>query len=385
MKKKVKQVLTEFCNNSCTAEELKFLKEYLESDDLNELEEILKNDWIQASTSEGFDFIKENEIWLKIKEIIEKEKTMPVEKRARRNKRRPVFLRYAAVFVGIIAISVGYYTYTNTEDSKEITITLDDGTKKIIEVTKEKKTITNVKGKFVATLHDKLVYKKEDNLSFEESEELVYNTLYVPYGKKFGVVLSDGSEVYLNSGSTLKYPVKFIEGQSREVFLDGEAYFTIAKHNEDSFLVNANNIVSRVYGTQFNVSSYANEAYTQVVLIEGSVGVSSRGMSSEFMLKPNEIAKYIKSDNTLVTNTVDVSSHVAWIDGVLLFKNENFNNILRKLERHYDLRITNNSNLIDDKFTGRFETEKIEEVLNTFKKITSFNYTKRGKKIIINP
>ena len=148
---------------------------------------------------------------------------------------------------------------------------------------------------------------------------LVYNTLYVPYGKKFGVVLSDGSEVYLNSGSTLKYPVKFIQGQSREVFLDGEAYFTVAKHKENSFLVNANNIISKVYGTQFNVSSYDNEAYTQVVLIEGSVGVSSSENSSEFMLKPNEIAKYIKSNKTLVTNTVDVSSHVAWIDGVLLF------------------------------------------------------------------
>ena len=144
MKKKVKQVLTEFCNNSCTAEELKFLKEYLESDDLKGLEEILKDDWIQASTSEDLDFIKENEIWLRIREITEKERTKIIKKRVRKKRKTPVFLRYAAVFVGIIAMSVGYYTYTNTKTlaPKEITITLDDGTTKIIEVTKEEKTIT---------------------------------------------------------------------------------------------------------------------------------------------------------------------------------------------------------------------------------------------------
>src|SRR5690606_36367432 len=105
------------------------------------------------------------------------------------------------------------------------------------------------------------------------SDKLAYNTLKIPFGKKFRLQLSDGTMVHINSGSTLKYPIKFIAGENRQVYLDGEAFFDVAKDKKHPFIVNADNLNVRVLGTHFNVSNYPEDAVTDVVLVEGSVGM----------------------------------------------------------------------------------------------------------------
>lgn len=389
MKTNIKNLVKKFISDECSEEEINFLEAYLKSDNTKELEKLIYDKW-NATTIKNISKHKEDAIWLSIKSKIP-EKYFAIQKqRLKQNKIKKIqtLLKYAAIFIGVTLSSIFFYKYnTNTIKPKlnQVTIEFDDGTTQVVQQT-TKQFMVNTDGTIVAhQKEDKLLYNKVKNSA--NNKELVYNTLRVPYGKKFQVVLSDGSEVYLNSGSSLKYPVKFIKGSNREVFLEGEGYFTVAKDKDGSFIVNTNNINTKVFGTQFNISSFENEENIKVVLVEGSVSVyTTNDIDSQNILKPNQIATYAKNESKISINQVDIISHIAWIDGVLLFKNETFNTIIKKLERHYNVSIiNNNSKLEKEKFTGRFETENIEEVLNTFKRTASFNYKINKKEIIINP
>ncbi|MCF6348367.1 MAG: DUF4974 domain-containing protein [Flavobacteriaceae bacterium] len=391
MKMNLKNIVKKLASDKCTKEEISFLETYLKSNELEELEKLIHDTW-NSDAIKNISKHKEDHIWLQIQsKILEKgfNKNNQLIKRYK-NKKRYALLKYAAIFIGITLSSVVFYKYTNKVEPtiNQVTIEFDDGTTKIIRQTTQQFMI-NADGTIIAQQkEDKLLYNDIEN--DVSNEKLVFNTLRVPYGKKFQVVLSDGSQVYLNSGSSLKYPVKFIKGNSREVFLEGEGYFTVAKNKNDFFIVNTNDISTKVFGTQFNISSYDNEASIKVVLVEGSVSVyktmNADDDDLQNNLKPNQIASYVKAEQKINTDQVDISSHIAWIDGVLLFKNENFNTIIRKLERHYDVSIVNkNTKLKNERFTGRFEIENIDEVLNTFKRTITFSYKKDKNNIIINP
>jgi len=176
---------------------------------------------------------------------------------------------------------------------------------------------------------------------------------------------------------------------SREVFLDGEAYFDVSKNKNDSFIVNTNDICTEVYGTEFNVSSYSNDDKKYVVLVEGSVGVFSSELNIAkqdlIMLTPNKKASYSNQNKKITTKDVVVDNYIAWKDGVLMFENERFENIVRKLERHYNVTIQNNYTALNEiKFTGTFDIESIDQVLHAFQGYRSFKYELTNKKIIIN-
>ena len=125
-----------------------------------------------------------------------------------------------------------------------------------------------------------------------------------------------------------------------------------------------------------------------MVLVEGSlsVGLKNTANSSDLLLKPNQLASYSYSDTKLSTENIDVSSYVAWKDGVLLFKNEDFYHIAKKLERHYDVKIEiKDMQVSNERYTGRFKTETIEEILKAFQRIKGFDYTINENRIKINP
>ena len=233
--------------------------------------------------------------------------------------------------------------------------------------------------------HDQRLYRDGAN----KNSESVYNSLRVPNGKTFRLRLSDNSEVYLNAGSKIKYPIQFIKDKPREVFLEGEGYFKVSKNKRSPFIVNANGLNTEVFGTEFNISSYPNDDFTEVVLVEGSVGVFEGGNrftpEDGVTLMPNEMA-YKSEENVLEVNQVDVGQHIAWINGNLFFNNENFGSIIKKIERHFDLKITNNYKLLEQKkFTGKFDSENIEQILLTFQRTNDFSYTIQEDKIVINP
>ena len=348
-------------------------------------------DWVDSAAKNREEFITYKKVWA-LSAISTDENTNDFKKiqfkiKAIQNKKiRSISYRYAAVLVfGLFIASVFVYQFS-LEESPNILLELSNGSKKIISLDKNQD-IFNRDGELLGI-------QREGTISYEDitdngSAELVFNTLSVPYAKRLHLVFSDGSSVFLNAGTTIKFPVKFLKGQPREVFLNGEAFFDIVKDKKHAFIVQSNRLRTKVYGTKFNVNSYRNNELDQIVLQEGSVGVKSNGeqikTNTEILLKPNEIAILDKTD-LLYKQKVDIKSHIAWVKGVFMFKNERFEDIFKKLERHYDVSIQiNQPALNDSRYTGTFDIETIAEVLKTFSKLKGFSYEIDNKEITINP
>jgi ferric-dicitrate binding protein FerR (iron transport regulator) len=155
---------------------------------------------------------------------------------------------------------------------------------------------------------NQLVYDKDLKI-----ETLVFHSLKVPYGKRFDIILSDNSKVYLNSGSTLKYPVKFLDNQIREVFLEGEAFFEVSEDEKNIFRVNSNGINVEVYGTKFNFKNYPEDYISDVVLVNGSVGISSSENKSITKLSPGFKGSVDKESFKVDKVKINTKIYTSWI------------------------------------------------------------------------
>ena len=326
-------------------------------------------------------------------ESIIKELKSRISKEESKSKRPYILLntiKYAAVFCLIFGL--GYYSSINSESldepqkiipkSNDIVLTSDDS-KVILEKddnkTDDKKIISKIN---LIQKSDQLIY--DNNIDIKE---LVYHSLKVPYGKRFNIVFSDGSKAYLNSGSIIRYPVKFIEDKKREVFLEGEAFFDVAENKNELFIVNSNGINVEVYGTKFNVRNYSEDFNSDIVLVEGSVGINNPEVSELTILKPGFKGSVNKENFRVTTSKVNTKIYTSWIDGEVIFRNETFSQILKKLERLYNVTIINNKNeSLDEVFNAAInvENENIEQVLEYFNKIYNIEYQIFNNKIIIN-
>ncbi|UGU15483.1 DUF4974 domain-containing protein [Sinomicrobium kalidii] len=310
----------------------------------------------------------------------------------KKKQRIQVFYRIAAILV--IVLGVGLYmklsVLSPTDVSPDtITIKLNDG--KIKKLSEEGvSNILDKEGNTIARHNGNTInyrYRSDDSTS---PKKAVYNELSVPFGKKFRLLLEDGTKVSLNAGSRLKFPVAFLENGPREVFLEGEAFFDVAKDRQRPFMVNSNGFHVRVLGTKFNVNSYTEDKSVSTVLVEGSVGLysdSENDLPKDNMIKlsPGELAVYNRNDRSLQVKDVDTAEYIAWVDGVLLFKIRPFSEIIRVLERHYNVQITNRYKELGNKrFFARFDVESIEEVLRSFQGSEPFSYQINGDNIIID-
>ncbi|WP_106793183.1 FecR family protein [Aquimarina sp. Aq78] len=381
----INQILKYLNNEMSERELIEFKKLLNDEENLNEFKKyIITDHYIQLGKND-FDNQKASSLFQK---QIQSTKSRTKIRKNRINN----YLKYAAVFVGLIISATLYYnnTFFGTDSTlNEVTLQLSDGSLETIQENELFKEIKNNDGTVVGVQEKgKIVYQNEKNNIAEAKPSI--NTLKVPYGRKFQLELSDGTIVHVNAGSTLKFPVRFIAGQVREVELSGEAYFEVARNEEAPFIVSTNGIKTEVLGTKFNVSSYTDDPFSEVVLVEGSVGVFKNkerfNKDTDQILKPNQKASLLKSGQNLDISTVKTENYTAWVDGILLFKNESFENIIKKLERSYDKKITiNYPKIKKEKFTGQFDVENIEDVLKTFKSNTFFNFTIKENEIIINP
>ncbi|TQO38619.1 FecR family protein [Arenibacter algicola] len=271
----------------------------------------------------------------------------------------------------------------NDPNSGVITLQLDNGTIETISENGERK-ITTTNGNLVASQQGNTL----QYTAAEDQNKLVYNTLNIPFGRQFDLVLSDGTKVKLNSGSSIKYPVRFLKGQDRKVFLKGEAYFDVTTDKAHPFIVNADEMNIRVLGTQFNLSFYPEDEDISTVLVEGAVVLYKEGAdintNTSSQLVPGQMAEWNKINNTMTVKEVDTNIYTAWKDGYLLFKASPFYSIRSKLERHFNITIEDRSGrLANQIYTATFRNETIEEILEAFKEDTHFEYIQQGSKIII--
>lgn len=299
------------------------------------------------------------------------------------------YLKIAAIFVGIIGLGIYFSSLLDSEASlipeNAITLELEDGSIKIIDNEGSTKILDN-KGNVVGEQQGKqLVY---DDGGSNEPETLVYNTLTVPYGQTFELLLSDKTRVHLNAGSSLRFPVQFVKGKDRQVYVSGEAYFDVEKDLEHPFLVNVDELNVRVLGTEFNVLAYPEDNTSEVVLVEGAVGLhhinDTYDSETSSNLEPGYKATFDRENTKIVTKEVITSLYTSWIKGELVFRNMTFTNILKKLERHYDVTIINKNEELSNKvFNANFGDEPIENVLNDLQENYGISYRIENNQITI--
>ena len=296
------------------------------------------------------------------------------------------FYKYAAIVVA--SIGLGYYMNNSKITSKPIEQVLPSKIS-LQKSNGEKIFLDESLDNIIDLQEDGIVKKELKTISYNEINKvntLKFNTLEVPYGKRFNVQLSDGTLVYLNSGSTLKFPVNFLKGKERKVYLQGEAFFEVA-HNKELFTVKSPGAIAAVYGTKFNFKNYQEDSFSEVILTEGSVGLKSNLYMDKFVtIKPNFKAELNKVENNIEVTQVNTKLYTSWIDGRVVFRNENIDNLILKLERLYNVSITNsNQNLSSNFFNATIfvENETIEDVLNYLQEVYNINYQVVNNKIII--
>lgn len=228
-----------------------------------------------------------------------------------------------------------YETAIEPGSSKAI-LQLADGT--IINLENENTSISE-QGATISAVDNKVVYsvpEDKNEIKSKEIREIRYNTISIPRGGEYRLTLSDGTRVWLNSETTMKYPVTFT-GKFREIFINGEAYFEVTHNKKVPFIVNTGKMKIRVLGTSFNVRAYPDEKEERTTLIDGEVLVKSNQSDIEFRMNPNH--QFITSKTGGELRTVDVSSIVAWKEGRILFENNSLGEILGDLSRWYDLSV----------------------------------------------
>jgi len=272
--------------------------------------------------------------------------------------RRLQFLKVAASFIlPILTVGIAVFSLLNQPEldqeatqlnniaqpgsSKAILELYDGQVIKLGEGSAEQ--IANQKGITIGTVStQELKYNLAHN-----SNAIQYNTLCIPRGGEWDVVLSDGTKVKLNSETRFKHPINF-NGNTREVFLEyGEAHFEVAEDKEVPFVVHGNNSQVEVLGTGFNIRAYKDEAHVYTTLVHGSVKVGSARYNT--LLKPNQQAIISNESQKIEVKEVDVTQTIGWVEGILYFNNQTLEDIMRDLGRWYN-------------FEYRFENEEIAKI-----------------------
>jgi transmembrane sensor len=261
--------------------------------------------------------------------------------------------------------------------SDKATLTLEDGS--VIALEKGK---SYTKGN-ASSNGEKLVYNSNG-----KSAAIANNLLTIPRGGQFFVQLADSTKVWLNSESQLKYPVAFVDGETRQVELVyGEAYFEVSpstKHKGSRFKVKTENQNVEVIGTEFNIKAYRDESAIYTTLVKGVVAVSNT--SKKQILTPNQQSKITEYNGNINVSEVDVYNEISWRKGLFVFKGMPLKDIARVLSRWYDVDIVFADPALGNvKFNGVLnKNQKLEDILTTIKNINFINaYEKKDNKIII--
>lgn len=223
----------------------------------------------------------------------------------------------------------------------------------------------------------KLIYGKADS----NSNEVAYNTIITPKGGQYQVVLSDGTTVWLNAASSLKYPSTFT-GAERHVELNGEAYFEVAKNKHFPFTVSAGKVNVRVLGTHFNISAYDDDPFNKTTLLEGSVLLSKD--NQQMALIPGQQGIATDNNQQLELKTVNVEDAVAWKNGYFSFKKDNIQSVMRKIARWYDIDVVYQGTQSSRTLGGTVSrTKNIDEILSYLALTGVAHFKVKERRIIV--
>ena len=271
-------------------------------------------------------------------------------------------------------------THDIAPGSNKAILTLADGSQVVLEdahngdITRQKNvTISKTK-------NGQLVYRAGGTVRPAENKIPAFNTIKTPVGGQYRVVLSDGTKVWLNSGSSIKFPVTFV-GNERSVEIEGEAYFEVAKDKKKPFKVFSDDQVVEVLGTHFNVNAYKDEANIKTTLAEGSVKVSSDGVSN--MITPGQQARLSRKSHAMNIVAVDTDAAISWKDGLFVFNDEDIHSIMRKVSRWYGVEVVF-QNDINEKFGGVISKfENVSQVLKILEVTETIHFKIEKRRITV--
>jgi len=297
----------------------------------------------------------------------------------------------AAVMIPLLVVAAGYFIRETKPGAKQKgseLASIEPGKSKailrladnrVIEITREQETRFDV-AEGIAATNNSLGMVYPEQVATGKTE---YNVLEVPRGGEYTVTLSDGTVVYLNSGSELRYPVAF-GTERRDVFLSGEGYFEVAKDVKRPFFVNADKLKIRVYGTSFNVNTY-NLANVETVLVEGKIGIQETNSDIEYSVMPGQLALYNREKGTMEIRDVDVRPYVAWKEHEFMFDNESLEEIMNTLSLWYDVDVFfQTASLKQLHFTGHLgRYEEVSHILDAISGVTQVKFAVKGRTIIV--
>ena len=358
----------------------------LSEEHLSKEESVFFDKWYQNSSNREYynDLLKIRSgiIASQVKERIDKRKAWNQVHPARKISLIRTLLKLAAIMILPLSLGVFLLIRENKQEKvvyaevpvqpgrKQAVLTLSSGQQVMLADTIVH---VNEKGMVISNFPDKeLVYKIMNDTM---KTETIYNTVTVPRGGEYKLVLADGTIVWLNSDSHIRYPVTF-SGNTRQVELEGEAYFEVAKDVEKPFIVRMNEYNVRVTGTQFNVRNYLNESLA-TTLVEGGVQIERKGKVDR--LRPGQQA--VLENNEIRIRVVNVEEQVAWRHGAFGFTQCRLENIMEELARWYDVDVFYmNQQVKDYHFSAWFKrSSSINEVINILEKTKKISLDLKGR------
>ena len=370
--------------------------------DITEEERQELEDWCEEAPRNRklFEQICQEDLFSKERYVYEKihdTKAFSVfEKRVRKVSSRSIgnWWKYAAVLLFPILVVGAWKLMHETEQvsivassvapiqpgCSQAVLVLDDG-RKVFLKEEEEGVISEDKEITVTGEKDRLVYTSSEG---KNVDEIRFNELEVPRGGEYKVRLADGTLVYLNSATRMKYPIKFDE-KERKVYLSGEAYFKVAKDPERPFFVEMEGVEVRVYGTSFNVNTH-QEGNIQTVLVKGSIGVKVLSSGMESMIRPGQMAEFKQGNTKVDVKDVNVAVYTDWKDGIFRFENQRLEDILTVLSNWYDVDVFYQTASVKElHFSGYMERYKdVSVILEAITLSTGVTFSIQGKTIIVS-
>jgi transmembrane sensor len=371
-----------YLSGNCSIEEREAIESYQDNFDLD------KHVWIK-------DQMGDQEV---LKESIQAELFASID---RQQRKRIIRIRswYSAAAAIILVMSSGLY-FNSLKKKTSITaktetprfkndvlpgdnraiLTLDDGSQINLDDAQNGVLASENNTDIRKTGSGQLEYAVGNKLN----ETIKYNTLSTPMGGQYQLALPDGSRVWLNSGSSIRFPTTFT-GEERIVELKGEAFFDIKENKKMPFIVRTNNTMDiRVLGTQFNVMAYDDEKSINTTLLEGSVQILKE--SGTAYLKPGQAAVLNKGTGKIRVTPADIEDAVAWKNGYFIFSNENIESIMRKVSRWYNVEVEYQGDLNNKDFVGTISRNKnISELLKMLELTGAIHFKIEGRRITVMP
>jgi len=320
-----------------------------------------------------------DDVWNRISETNRKKKTVATKRKLLK------FSLVACGMVGVIILSFSLIFNNNTSpsiaDFAEETIFNTQPATDQIQLVSGKETM-ELDGTEANVEYDKNGKLKVNRQSVEVApnkekvkDAVEYSQLRVPYGKRAFLKLSDGTSLWINSGSTVVYPSAFAQNK-REIYVEGEIFADVSRDESRPFIVTTNKLDIQVLGTTFNVSAYKEEKTVNVVLVSGSVDVKPKNGKTT-RIKPSQLFT-LAEDQTATLKTVDVENYISWRDGKYIFHNEPIENILLRLSRYYNVTMVLPTSVSGITCSGKLELkEDLNRLLNGLSEITSMTYANK--------